>query len=240
MDAISITSLGNAGFHISSSSHNFLFDPVPALFPDRMDKILQYIDSIPSLDMILITHSHWDHCDVRFLTDAAQMKNAMVIGPEPVMKKLAILKSKGLTRELQPENRAAGGSYPYVSITQNGMSITAFNTFHGQSHNSYLVEVDGWRILHDGDNERTQEFSRSDLRFPDIVLLCPWQGSGWVEFLESVHPSWWILQHLDEEELLQHQQNQFLSNLCDRVPMQPVSLNFLETKMFERIGKNHG
>ena len=97
-------------------------------------------------------------------------------------------------------------------------AVTAFRTFHGRGHNSYLVEAAGLRFFHDGDNEDTTRIPVSALGRLDALLIGPWQGSGWVEFIEKLSPPRYFLMHLSEEELDEHAAGRFLPGICERVP----------------------
>ena len=83
-------------------------------------------------------------------------------------------------------------------------AVTAFRTFHGRGHNSYLIEAAGLRFFHDGDNGDTTRIPVSALGRLDALLIGPWQGSGWVEFVEKLSPPRYFLMHLSEEELEEH------------------------------------
>jgi hypothetical protein len=98
-------------------------------------------------------------------------------------------------------------------------TVTAFRTYHGRGHNSYLVRAGGFAFFHDGDNEDTRPLDTAALAPVDALLLCPWQGSGWPEFVERLSPRRWFLIHMTQEEIAQHRAGRFLPDLCDRVPL---------------------
>jgi L-ascorbate metabolism protein UlaG (beta-lactamase superfamily) len=97
-------------------------------------------------------------------------------------------------------------------------AVKAFRTFHGRGHNSYLIESAGLRFFHDGDNGNTTRIPASALGRIDALMIGPWQGSGWVEFIEKLSPSRYFLMHLSEEELDEHEAGRFLPGICARVP----------------------
>jgi len=117
---------------------------------------------------------------------------------------------------------ASGTLTPALSPGERGertVTITAFRTFHAMGHNSYLVETPAFRFFHDGDNEDTRRLDAAALGRLDALLIGPWQGSGWVEFVERLAPARWFLMHLSEEELDQHEAGAFLPDLCGHVPL---------------------
>ena len=97
-------------------------------------------------------------------------------------------------------------------------AVTCIRTSHGRAHNSYLVEADGFRFLHDGDNEDTRLLDARALGPIDALFLCPWQGSGWEDFVGRIEPRYWFLIHLYEEEIAAHREDRFLAELSDCVP----------------------
>jgi L-ascorbate metabolism protein UlaG (beta-lactamase superfamily) len=97
--------------------------------------------------------------------------------------------------------------------------VTAFRTFHGREHNSYLVEAGGRRFFHDGDNENTRRLDAAALAGLDALMIGPWQGAGWVEFVERLAPRRWLLMHLSSAEIDQHEAGTYLAELCDHVPL---------------------
>jgi L-ascorbate metabolism protein UlaG (beta-lactamase superfamily) len=110
------------------------------------------------------------------------------------------------------------GSAASASVDLPMARITAFRTFHSPDHNSYLVEMPGFRFFHDGDNEDTSRIDVAELGRIDALFIATWQGAHWVEFIEAVKPGRWFLMHLTDEELDQQKAGTFLPDLCDHVP----------------------
>jgi len=130
-------------------------------------------------------------------------------------------RSSAVRRTGEGASGASGTLTPALSPRERGgtATVTAFRTFHAMGHNSYLVETPGFRFFHDGDNEDTRRIDASALGRLDALLIGPWQGSGWVEFIEKLSPARWFLMHLSEEELDQHEAGAFLPDLCGHVPL---------------------
>jgi hypothetical protein len=127
--------------------------------------------------------------------------------------------------ELEPP-RARGGPAAWVDREWPAARVRAFRTFHGSSHNSYLVDVEGFRFFHDGDNEDTRRLDRAALGRVDALMIGPWQGAGYVEFIEALAPRRWLLMHLSFEELDEYARGTFLTGTCgcDRVPPNGAAL----------------
>ena len=127
--------------------------------------------------------------------------------------------------ELEPAAATAGRHAATRSVKLPAAQVTAFRTFHSRDHNSYLVETAAFRFFHDGDNEDTRRIDTSLLEKLDAFFIGPWQGSGWVEFIDRIRPEHWFMMHLTREELDQHAKGQFLPDLCDHVPEGLVTLS---------------
>ena len=218
-----VTALGNAGFAVTRDGACVLVDPffegAPRVPPVRS----RDAGSGRGLTLILITHDHWDHFNADKVIAAAR-NGAVVGGGQRVIRKLEGRVPAEALVELEPASPGPGEKCKGLSFQRAGAAVTAFRTFHSHGHNSYLVDMGGVRFFHDGDNERTQLVDPAALGKLDAVMLCCWQGSGWVEFLDALNYRHWLLMHLDEEELDAHERRTFLPPLCARVPRDAIAL----------------
>ncbi len=122
------------------------------------------IDASLKADIILITHSHYDHCSV---ADVEKIlgEDTVIVCPPDCLSVLNHLRVK--------EFRIAE---PNKSIDINGIKIEtvpAYNIskqFHPKTNNwvGYIVNVDGVRIYHAGDTDLIDEMSKISC---DIALL---------------------------------------------------------------------
>ncbi|MDI6774800.1 MAG: MBL fold metallo-hydrolase [Verrucomicrobiota bacterium] len=213
--SLRVTALGNAGFLIVSRSASILLDPFIQLVPGVQPLGAAAVGKNSS---ILVTHDHCDHLNVRAVIEAASC-GAVVLGPEPAVRALSRHVPSRSLIQLDPDDVGGRADADVV-----GARVTAFRTSHSRAHNSYLVELDGFRVFDDGDNEHTNCLDRSAIRELDALFLCPWQGSGWVDFIEGIKPRHWFLMHMTEVEFAEHDRGRFLPELCDHIPMNPVAL----------------
>lgn len=138
-----------------------------ASFKIKADKVVIYIDpynikkSPEHADIILITHSHFDHCS---LEDVAKLTKpgTAIVGPADCASKF-----KGSTFQKVAPNE---------KLNQKGITIEtvpAYNTnkdFHPRTNNwvGYIVDVGGFRIYHAGDTDLIPEMDNLKV---DVALL---------------------------------------------------------------------
>lgn len=220
--SVRITSTGNAGVYIESPVGNMYIDSFFHPVPDVGGRPYLRGADAGAADIILVTHNHYDHLHPEETRDAALATGAVVAGPAKVIHVMA----KHLPAErlvaLEPEDRRQP---PAMFAKRFGeIGITAFRTYHGHGHNSYLIEMGGTRLFHDADNEKTQPFDLSALGRVDVLLLCPWAESGSGDFVSRLRPGKWLLIHLTDEEIAQHRADSFLPGLVSPVPEGVVAL----------------
>ncbi|HUR58658.1 MAG TPA: MBL fold metallo-hydrolase, partial [Opitutaceae bacterium] len=88
-EEIVATWIGQASFLVQTTRGNFLFDPV---FSDRASPVQWAgprrarppgiaLDALPRIDAVLLSHDHYDHCDVTSLRTLARRHDAEFIAP---------------------------------------------------------------------------------------------------------------------------------------------------------------
>ncbi|MCD6590072.1 MBL fold metallo-hydrolase [Candidatus Woesearchaeota archaeon] len=145
--------LGHAGFLIKSNM-NIYIDP----FKIR--------EGLPEADILLITHSHYDHCSIEDIQKIAS-PNTIVVCPPDCQSNIARLKVK----EMIPLT-------PGKTVEIEGIKITgfpAYNTnkpFHPKENEwlGYIIEIEGIRIYHAGDTDLIPEMNQLKGKI-DIALL---------------------------------------------------------------------
>ncbi len=211
-----LTLVGNEGFHIVTASASVYIDAFYTPIKGVASKAGAAADQVKSAHLILITHPHPDHFSPAKVLHAAKATGALVVGPRAAIEPLRDKLHNIALVEMEPAR--GNGRAGSVTVAFPGVRITAFRTAHSRHHNSYLVELHGFRFFHDGDNEDTGCLHAEALRPLDALFIGPWKGSKWVEFIEAVAPARAFLMHLTDEELAEHAAGKFLPHVCTRVP----------------------
>ena len=139
--------LGHAGFAINVQDKTIVIDP------------FQIKEIVPA-DIILITHSHYDHCSIEDI-DKIKKPDTVIVTEAESAKKLS-----GDVRVVKPGDK----------INISGVQIEAveaYNTnkaFHPKTSGwlGFIITVDGIRIYHAGDTDLIPEMDKFAV---DIALL---------------------------------------------------------------------
>ncbi len=147
---------GHAGFLIIGNGKNIYIDPYKLKPGSGSEKA----------DIILITHSHYDHCSIEDLSRIVK-DNTIVICPADCSSKLTKLQEKLDVRVIEP-----GQEQEIDGVRVK--AVPAYNTnkeFHPKNEywNGYVLEVRGVKIYHAGDTDLIPEMQ--DLSEIDIALL---------------------------------------------------------------------
>src|SRR5437899_2888614 len=98
-----VTFIGHATFLIQTAAGNILTDPMYSqragplnvLGPRRVRQPAVPFDDLPAISMVLLSHNHYDHCDLRTLRELAQRFDPFVITP---LGNGALVRSSGIRR----------------------------------------------------------------------------------------------------------------------------------------------
>lgn len=146
--------LGHAGFLIETSKKIYI-DPYK-------------LKQTGKADIILLTHSHYDHCSIDDLKKIAQ-NGTIVIMPADCQSKINKLDAKIKTIILEP------GQETYI----DKIKIKAFPAYNVNKHfhdkgeywNGYIIEIDGKKIYHAGDTDFIPEMAGLEEQKIDVALL---------------------------------------------------------------------
>lgn len=147
----------NMGFLIRTQSHTVLVDL-------RWDGTEEEADEIASnIDLLLLTHPHIDHYSRSMLEAVAKSGKPMIL-PSDVLPDYHGANKRIMNEIADAENI-------------NGIRINSFPGNQGEKvpNNVYIIELDGWRIIHQGDNcDREQESRLASYPAADILIASSW------------------------------------------------------------------
>ncbi len=164
---------------------NILVDPVfsdrigarlgPYVFgPKRKMKIPVPPDTLPRVDLVMVTHAHYDHLDKPSLRLLARKETTVVA---PVRTRRLIPDGFKEVVELAPGGSFRFGGVRIAAIGPRHWGARSFFDRH-RGHNSYLAEAPRGRILFAGDTAHTDAFEQKkgiDLAVFGIGAYDPWE-----------------------------------------------------------------
>jgi L-ascorbate metabolism protein UlaG (beta-lactamase superfamily) len=151
--SILIKWLGHAGFQIKAEGKTIYVDPYEGEYSEKAD-------------LILVTHSHFDHCDPSKIKMVRQ-SNTVIIAPEDCAAKIG-----GDIRTLKPGQETAVGkiSVKAVEAYNDKRFRSPGKPFHPKGFGvGYLIAVGGRTIYHAGDSDFIPEMKQ--LSRIDAALL---------------------------------------------------------------------
>ncbi|MFG3296871.1 MBL fold metallo-hydrolase [Streptomyces sp. NPDC048179] len=120
---------------------------------------------LPRLDGILISHAHYDHCDLGALASYPDQNVPIVVNRGTGKK----VRAKGWRNVTELD--------PWQSTRLGPVRVTAAPAGHGVPEVTYLLEADGTTVFFGADTRRIPELDEIARRFPGIDLaLMPING----------------------------------------------------------------
>lgn len=176
-----ITFINHATFLIQTEQINILTDPVwskrasPVSWagPKRVRKPGVDLDNLPKIDLILISHNHYDHLDKKTLKKIATKHSPIILVPIGEKKRLKSWGIKHITELNWWDQQTIS---PIVQITftpsQHASARSIFNrdkTLWG----SYFIKIQNRTIYYGADSGYSPHFSEISKRLspPDVAIL---------------------------------------------------------------------
>lgn len=169
---ICITWIGHASFLIQTREHSILIDPTWANWL-KIIKRLRHpgieLHDLPSIDLVLVTHAHFDHLDRKTLRAVADRQPIVV--PHDV---------GNLVHDLG--FHAVHEMECWQSIDYRGLRITMTPAFHWgarilhdqhRGFGGFLIEYNGRTVLHGGDSAYFAGFREIGERTNVEIALLP-------------------------------------------------------------------
>ena len=203
------TFIGHATFLIQTSAGNILTDPMYSeragplnmLGPRRVRRPAVRFDDLPSISTVLLSHNHYDHCDLRTLGMLAQRFDPLVVTP---LGNGALVRSSGIRRveELDWWQEAKTSPLPIRLTPAQHFSARSPLDRNRALWGGFLMVVGDARIFFAGDTAYAGFFRDVPKRLGPIDLaLLPIGAYEPRWFMQSVHmnPAEAVQAHVDLE-----------------------------------------
>jgi len=164
-DPLVLTYVANAGVLVSSGETKVLVDalfdkPNPdyrAPAPGVLEEIMKGAAPFDGVDLVLVTHNHPDHFAARLAVLYLETQpEPLLLAPADAVAEMR----KGATDWPKIEPRIIPLDLKVGEKEKRNLKqtpVTAFRTRHSSDVDSpmnlmYLLEIDGWRVFHEGDS----------------------------------------------------------------------------------------
>jgi L-ascorbate metabolism protein UlaG (beta-lactamase superfamily) len=202
-----VTFVGHSTFLIQTDSGHILTDPIyserasPLTFagPRRVRQPGVAFDDLPEISVVLLSHNHYDHCDLRTLKALDDRFHPVVITP---LKNGPLLKSAGIRRiqELDWWQDAATPPMPVrLTPAQHFSARGPFDRDHAL-WGGFLMSLRDCQMFFAGDSGYGPHFKEIHRRYGSVDLaLLPIGAYEPRWFMQSVHmnPAEAVQAHLD-------------------------------------------
>ena len=206
-DDVVVTFVGHATFLIQVGATALLTDPVyaerasPVSFagPRRVRAPGVRFDDLPAISLVLLSHNHYDHCDLGTLRALERRCAARLVTP---LGNGRLLRSAGLrnVEELDWWQRAATAPLSVTLTPAQHFSARGPFDRNRALWGGFLIEARGRRILFAGDSGYGPHFREIGARLPPIDLaLLPIGAYEPRWFMKDIHmnPAEAVQAHLD-------------------------------------------
>ena len=202
-----VTFIGHATFLIQTAAGNILTDPMFSerasplrmVGPRRVRPPALPFDGLPPISTVLLSHNHYDHCDLHTLRELARRCDPMVVTP---LGNAALVRSAGIRRveELDWWQEAKAPAWPVTLTPAHHFSARSPFDRNRALWGGFSLTVDRTRIFFAGDSAYAPFFAAVRHRIGPIDLaLLPIGAYEPRWFMKAVHmnPAEAVQAHLD-------------------------------------------
>ena len=206
-DEVVVTFIGHATFLIQAAAANVLIDPVysrrasPVSFagPRRARAPGVPFDDLPPISLVLLSHNHYDHCDLGTLRLLERRFHPPVVTP---LGNGRLLRSAGFSQVEEIDWWQSASAAPLPITLTRAQHFSARGPFDRNRAlwGGFLIEAGGLRILHAGDSGYGPHFREIAARLGPIDLaLLPIGAYEPRWFMKDIHmnPAEAVQAHLD-------------------------------------------
>src|SRR5688572_20851315 len=172
-----VTFIGHSTILIQTSTGNVLTDPMYShragplnLFgPRRVRPPAVLFEDLPPISLVLLSHNHYDHCDLRTLRRLARRFDPLVLTP---LGNARLVRSTGIRRveELDWWQQAATSELPVTLTPAHHFSARGLFDRNRALWGGFVVAADGVRLYFAGDTAYASFFRDVRLRLGPIDL----------------------------------------------------------------------
>jgi len=149
---VAIQYLGHSGFRIVSKSGTVYIDPYFSVEGGHYKRLVKppfSVNDIKIADLVLVTHDHFDHCDIPSIETIKKNTNAVIVGNAAVERKLHTR-----TTIMRPEQ----------VLELKGIPVRAVPADHpGETPLGYVITLNEVTIYHAGDTDSVPEKLKCDI-----------------------------------------------------------------------------
>ena len=204
-----VTFIGHSTFLIQTPAGNLLTDPVwsqragpfGVLGPERARQPAVRFEDLPEISLVLLSHNHYDHCDLPTLGRLAKRFDPQLVTP---LGNRELVRSARVRRveELDWWQSWNGGAWPITATPARHFSARTPWDRNRALWGGFVFQVGDLRFYFAGDSGYTSAFReiRERLGAPDLALL-PIGAYEPRWFMQAVHmnPEEAVQAHLDLE-----------------------------------------
>jgi L-ascorbate metabolism protein UlaG (beta-lactamase superfamily) len=207
LDEIVVTFVGHSTFLIQVGGINVLIDPVysnrasPVSFagPRRVRRPGVRFDDLPPISLVLLSHNHYDHCDLGTLKLLQQRFHPAAVTPAGNGR---LLRAAGFRKIQELDWWETSRTAPLTITVTPAQHFSARTPFDRNRAlwGGFLIEANGRRILHAGDSGYGPHFRGIGERLGPIHLaLLPIGAYEPRWFMKDIHmnPAEAVQAHLD-------------------------------------------
>jgi L-ascorbate metabolism protein UlaG (beta-lactamase superfamily) len=208
-EEVAVTFIGHATFLIQIGSTNILIDPVyseraspvPFAGPRRVRAPGVRFEDLPNISIVLLSHNHYDHCDVRALGELERRFHPTFVTP---LGNGPLLRSAGAARVEEIDWwETASGVTPPITLTR-AQHFSARGPFDRNRAlwGGFFIDAGSHRILFAGDTGYGPHFTEIAERLGPIDLaLLPIGAYEPRWFMKDIHvnPAEAVQAHVDLE-----------------------------------------
>jgi L-ascorbate metabolism protein UlaG (beta-lactamase superfamily) len=204
-----VTFIGHATFLIQTAAGNILTDPIYSrragplnmLGPRRVRQPAVPFDDLPPISMVLLSHNHYDHCDLRTLARLAERFDPVVVTP---LGNGTLVRSSGIRRveELDWWQQAKTPALPVTMTPARHFSARSPLDRNRALWGGFVLVAGSARTFFAGDTAYAAFFRDVRLRLGPIDLaLLPIGAYEPRWFMQPIHmnPAEAVQAHLDLE-----------------------------------------